>query len=141
MTIRELKTINLNRLCDERNIQASELSKLLGAKIQHGSQLLKGKSSLGDKTISKLAKKWEIDEIEFVRLPVDNNFTMNCDVACGEKIKKLCKKVKKVVESKTPYAAALESNILCFEDSINIRRELENIKAVQSVGQGGDIQK
>lgn len=65
----------------------------------------------------------------------------NCYVECGDKLKILCEKVKKVLNSKTPYAAALESNILCFEDSINIRRELENIKAVQSEGHAGDMPK
>lgn len=74
-------------------------------------------------------------------LLTDKEQQENCYVECGDKLKILCEKVKKVLNSKTPYAAALESNILCFEDSINIRRELENLKAVQSAGQGGDMPK
>jgi len=62
-----------------------------------------------------------------------------CSISCDERLKELCKKVKKVIESKTPYAAALEANILCFEDSINVKREMENLKAVTSGGPGGDM--
>jgi hypothetical protein len=45
----------------------------------------------------------------------------------------LCKKVKKIIDYGDPYGRALEANILCFEDSINIRRKLENIQKTKSI--------
>lgn len=68
MTISELKTLNLQRLCRERHVNATKLGELLNASKAHGSQLLLGKSGVGDETIRKLCDVWQIDEIEFVRM-------------------------------------------------------------------------
>ena len=71
MTISELKTLNLQRLCRERHINATELGKLLNASKAHGSQLLRGISGVGDETIRKLCDAWNINEIEFVLMGND----------------------------------------------------------------------
>jgi len=96
MTLRELKTTNLNRICEKKHIKAAELGKLLNAKVQHGSQLLKGKSPLGDRTISKLAAIWGIDELEFIR----REDLKNSDFMCGwpEDAIDYCKKLKNILD-------------------------------------------
>jgi len=131
MTLKELKHLNLRRLCLERGIDGGALAKLLGAQKQHGSQLLSGKSGIGDATIRKLAKLWEIDEIEFVKIPES---TKTIPIGWNDDLIDLCGKVREVINYGEPYASALRSNILCFEDSINIKRELKNLQAVTSKG-------
>ena len=42
----------------------------------------------------------------------------SCSVGCGQEIKKLCRKVKKVIESETDYSGALESNIHAFDKAV-----------------------
>lgn len=44
--------------------------------------------------------------------------TPSCSVGCGQEIKKLCRKVKKVIESETDYSGALESNIHAFDKAV-----------------------
>ena len=42
----------------------------------------------------------------------------SCPVGCGQEIKDLCRKVKKVIESETDYSGALESNIHAFDKAV-----------------------
>jgi len=70
MTIAELKRLNFLRLCQEHGIgekDGAKLGTILNASKQHGGQLLKGKSGLGEDTIHKLCVAWGIDSNEFIR--------------------------------------------------------------------------
>jgi len=71
VTISELKTLNLQRLCRERHLNATALGKLLDASKSHGSQLLRGISVVGGETIRKLCAAWMIDETEFILMGGD----------------------------------------------------------------------
>lgn len=71
----------------------------------------------------------------------------SCSVGCGQEIKELCIKVKKVIESETDYSGALESNIHAFDKAVedghrlvDHERRLENLEKVASLGPSGGIQ-
>jgi transcriptional regulator with XRE-family HTH domain len=69
MQLKEIKYRNLLRLCRENNCEEpSRLAVLLGSKIQHAQQLLKGRSSIGNSTINKLCSAWKISPEEFIRV-------------------------------------------------------------------------
>jgi transcriptional regulator with XRE-family HTH domain len=69
MQLKEIKYRNLLRLCRENKCEEpSKLAVLLGSKIQHAQQLLKGRSSIGNKTIAKLCNAWKISPEEFIRI-------------------------------------------------------------------------
>lgn len=113
MKIHDLKTKNLNRICEKKNIKAAELGRLLDAKVQHGSQLLKGKSPLGDKTISKLAMIWDIDELEFIRRDDLKDGSFMC--GWNETEIEYCQKLKNVLEK-------------CSKDDIDIIKNNIDVK-------------
>ena len=67
MGIKELKRQNLLRLSKQRNVdEPARLARVLGVSTQHASQLLLGKSSIGQRTIQRLCSIWNIDENEFI---------------------------------------------------------------------------
>jgi hypothetical protein len=135
MTISEIKRYNFIRLCRDHGIaetDGAKLGALLKTSKQHGNQLLKGTSGLGESTIKKLCAQWKIREIEFIKIPESQTCGDRCPVNCDPDLRELCKKVKKIIDYGDPYGRALEANILCFEDSINTRRELENLKKTTS---------
>ncbi|PKN20340.1 MAG: hypothetical protein CVU71_00660 [Deltaproteobacteria bacterium HGW-Deltaproteobacteria-6] len=73
MDINELKRHNLLRLSKQRNVdEPARLARVLGVSTQHASQLLLGKSSIGQRTIQRLCLIWSIDETEFVSAGNEN---------------------------------------------------------------------
>jgi transcriptional regulator with XRE-family HTH domain len=72
-TIKEVVTSNLQRICRERHLSATDLGRVLGASKSHGSQLLTGKSGVGEETMGKLCAAWNIDETEFIRLDINTD--------------------------------------------------------------------
>lgn len=74
MNINEIKHRNLLRLCRKYKCEEpTRLAVILGASKQHASQLLKGKSTLGNLTIGKLCKTWKISADEFIKVEDSNN--------------------------------------------------------------------
>jgi len=65
----------------------------------------------------------------------DDTCSDHCEVGCDEVTQKLCKKLKKIVDFGKPYSTAIEANIDCFEDSVEIRKELKNLKVMRTKGQ------
>ena len=57
-----------------------------------------------------------------------------CSVGCDKKMSELCKKVKRILDSKTAFGNALEANIHAFDESVTLKREVENLKEVMSKG-------
>jgi len=62
-----------------------------------------------------------------------------CPVKCDEKLRKLCAKVKKIMEPNDGFSKALEANIFAFEESADLKKEIQNIRKTSSPGSGGGI--
>ena len=58
----------------------------------------------------------------------------DCPISCDQDLQDLCKKVKTIMDSKTGFSDALRANIHAFEESVKLKREVENLKEVMSLG-------
>jgi hypothetical protein len=110
----------LHQLIEEIGLSIPKLAKKIGASestIRDG-WFTRDNYPGSDKIIkllklSKRSANWLFDKED----------TSNCNVGCQEDIIKLCRKVKKVIESKTKYSIALNQNIDAFHDAVE-----ENLK-------------
>ncbi len=82
------------------------------------------------------------------KVPIDKLLTgterkkeRNCDVHCDDALMSLCRKLREIRNSGEPYKTAIESNILCFEDTVQTKRELKNLIAVNKEGRDGGAAK
>jgi len=85
----------------------------------------------------KIAKALE-KTIDWLLTGIDptNN---TCSVKCDEKLRRLCARVKKVMEPDDGFSKALKANIYAFEESADMKKEIQNIKLTSTKGQDGGM--
>lgn len=62
-----------------------------------------------------------------------------CPAECDDELIQLCIKVKRVIQSRTAFGKALEANIHAFDESVTLKREVENLKKVMLPGQSAGM--
>lgn len=88
----------------------------------------------------KISSENTLKILTTVGLLVNSN-PHDCPIKCDENMKNLCRRVKKVMSAKDGFSRALESNIFAFEESIDLKREVQNLKEVISPGRSGGTPK
>jgi transcriptional regulator with XRE-family HTH domain len=118
----------------------------IGENLPDGKRLLAIRAKFGISTDWLLAGEdptpVKIAGVAESRAAYDTNATAKpdpCPVKCDEKLRKLCARVKKVMEPDDGFSKALEANIYAFEESADMKKEIQNIKKTSSMGPGGGI--
>jgi transcriptional regulator with XRE-family HTH domain len=100
---------------ERRGIDQKEIADILGVSPPYVNQIIKDKKR-PEKRLFEFAEKLGVNLFDGMSV---------CDVNCSPEITLWCKKVKKILESKTKYTDALKENIDAFLMSIEAKEEAE----------------
>lgn len=114
----------LKREMKERRLSQKDFATLLDINTSYLSEILSGKKSGERKALQFL--------IKLNMSPKKDK--PGCPLNCDETLREFCRKVKNIRDYGTPYKEAIEANILCFEDSITVKRDLKNLRKTRSKG-------
>lgn len=95
----------------KRKLRASAVSQLSGVPGSKFTRLKQGHDISGN-NLFQILKALDLIKIPGTSMPGA------CSVNCDEDLKRVCQKVKDVIESSSPYSVSLKTNIDLFHDAV-----------------------
>jgi len=129
--IREIKRLNLIRLMEEHKLKSADLARLIERDPPYIAAILKptgkvGSRSLGRKLLKAICDKLNIDESEFVKIPIEDGQNGQADDNFGrdwsDDLKNLCLELKEILETADDVSiAALKMNMAMIKGAVKDR--------------------